>query len=193
MPDLDEILITLSNELLPSGIQFTLLLFALVGSYMIALSLVKIYYIVDGSQQYVSNSSEGTVGGNMIRILLGALMVTPSVTLWRAADAFLQGGGTTESDILAYISGPGGTPSYCERFSDAIQLAFMLVGLIGIYMAYRNADDQARGFNPNGYRTAVPYFLGGLACFFVNDIIGVVGATLGIDVGFDALCAAFDG
>lgn len=192
MPDLDEILITLSNELLPSGIQFTLLLFALVGSYMIAFSLVRVYYIIDG-KDYTSREQQGTVGGNMVRILLGGLMVTPSVTLWRAADAFLQGGGTTESDILAYISGPGGTPSYCERFSDAIQLAFMLVGLIGIYMAYRNADDQARGFNSNGYRTAVPYFLGGLACFFVNDIIGVVGATLGIEVGFDALCAAFDG
>lgn len=191
MPDLDEILITLSNELLPSGIQFTLLLFALVGSYMIAFSLVNIYQII-GRGPYDKQTGE-SVGGPMIRILLGGLMVTPSVTLWRAADAFLQGGGTTESDILAYISGSGGTPSYCERFSDAIQLAFMLVGLIGIYMAYRNADDQARGFNPNGYRTAVPYFLGGLACFFVNDIIGVVGATLGIDVGFDALCAAFDG
>ena len=191
MPDLDEILITLSNELLPSGIQFTLLLFALVGSYMIAFSLVNIYQIID-TGRYDRQTGE-KVGGPMIRILLGGLMVTPSVTLWRAADAFLQGGGTTESDILAYISGPSGTPSYCERFSDAVQLAFMLVGLIGIYMAYRNADDQARGFNHNGYRTAVPYFLGGLACFFVNDIIGVAGATLGIDVGFDALCAAFDG
>lgn len=191
MPNLDEILITLSTELLPSGIQFTLLLFALVGSYMIAFSLVSIYKII-GSGPYDKQSGE-TVGGPMIRILLGGLMVTPSVTLWRAADAFLQGGGTTESDILGYITGSGGTPGYCDRFADAIQLAFMLVGLIGLYMAYRNADDQARGFNPNGYRTAVPYFFGGLACFFVNDIIGVIGATLGIEVGFEALCAAFDG
>lgn len=191
MPDLDEILITLATDLLPSGIQFTLLLFAVVGSYMIAFSLINIYQIV-GAGRYDKQTGE-SVSGPMIRILLGGLMVTPSVTLWRAADAFLQGGGTTQSDILSYISGPAGTPGYCERFADAIQLAFMLVGLIGLYMAYRNADDQARGFNPNGYRTAVPYFLGGLACFFINDVIAVIGATLGMNVGFDALCAAFDG
>ena len=191
MPNLDEILVTLSNELLPSGIQFILFLMAVVGSFMVAFSLVKIYQILSLGP-YDKQAGE-TFGGPLIRILLGALMVTPSVTLWSAADAFLQGGGTTESDILAYISGPSGIPSYCERFANAVQLVFMLVGLIGIYMAYRSADDQARGFSPNGYRTAVPYALGGLACFFVDDIIAVVGVTLGIDVGFDALCAAFDG
>jgi hypothetical protein len=141
------------------------------------------------SNDQYQTSTGLTVGGSMMRILLGGIMVTPSVTLWRAADAFLQGGGTTESDILAYISGTTGT-TYCERFADAITLTFMLVGLIGMYMAYRNADDQARGFNQNGYRQALPYFFGGLACFFINDIAAVIGATTGFEVGFDALCSA---
>lgn len=191
MPDLDKILLTLGSELLPSSIQLAMLLFALVGSVMIAMSLISIYYILERGP--FNRQSGETVNGPLIRILLGGLMVVPSVTLWRAADAFLQGGGTTESDILAYISGSAGTSSYCTRFGDVIQLLFMLVGLIAIYMAYRNADDQARGFSMNGYRIAIPYFFGGLACFFINDITAVIGATLGIEMGFDHLCAAFDG
>ena len=190
MPDLDEILITLANDLLPSGIQFTFLLMALVGSFAIASALLGIYnnISVDGYSrgQFQSNS------GLMLRMLLGGLMVTPSVTLWRAADAFLQGGGTTESDILAYIAGPDGTPGYCTRFGDAIQLSFMLVGAIGLFLAYRAADDQARGFSQTGYRSAIVYGLGGLGCFLISDVMDIIGNTLGYGVGFHALCAAFD-
>ena len=190
MPDLDELLITLTNDLLPSGIQFTLLLMALVGSFAIASSLVGLYNNIsaDGYSrgQLLSNS------GLMLRMLLGGLMVTPSVTLWRAADAFLQGGATTETDILAYISGPDGTPTYCDRFGDAVHLSFMVVGVIGLFLAWRAADDQARGLTQTGYRSAILYGLGGLCCVFISTVMAAIGATLGFDVGFDALCAAFD-
>jgi len=187
MPDLDEILIGLGTELLPTSVQFAMVLMALVGSVVVAIALFDIYRMI--SDDTAVNQNGTTVGGSMIRIFLGGLMVTPSVTLWRAADALLQGGNVTQSDLLGYIGGDMGT-NYCDRFASAIQLLFILIGLIAIYVAYRNADDQARGFDRNGYRTAVPYFFGGLACFFINDIIGIIGATLGISVGFPQLCEA---
>lgn len=192
MPTIDELVTTFINDLAPSAIQLILLLMALVGSYNIALALYQLYRNLS-ADAYQSTGQLQPVGGSMIRMLLGGLMVTPSVTLWRAADAFLRGGGRTASDVLSYIDGGGGATVYCQNFGDMIQLIFMVVGLIGIFQGYRHADDQARGLNPTGYRTAVVYLFGGLACFMINDLVAIGGRTFDMNWGFDQLCAAFEG
>jgi hypothetical protein len=122
-------------------------------------------------------------------MVIGGLMVVPSAVLWRTADLFLNGASQTETNVLAYISGAEATTS-CGRFADAIQLMFLIVGLIAIFFAFRNADDQARGFNMNGNRTAITYFIGGILCVFIVDIFAIISAQIGIDLGLPQLCAA---
>ncbi len=187
MPNIDTIMVTLINEILPSGIQFVMALIALAGLLVILFTLINLYNMISENRMQTADGT--TVSGSMVRLFVGGMMVIPSVILWRAADMFISGGSVTEASVLAYVSGTPPTTT-CDRFASAVQLMFLLVGLIALYFAFRNADDQARGFNRNGYRTAVPYALGGIACIFVEDIVSILGTTFSLDVGFTQLCTA---
>lgn len=185
MIDVQEMLEALGVGVFPNAIQFVWVLLALMGIVTIGLGLYNLYQIAsDGPQP-----GGATEGGSFVRIVLGGFMVIPSITLWHAANVFLDGGDSTAEDLLAYATGAGAITG-CDNFSRAIQLGFMLMGCIAIYRAFRNADDQAKGFSRDGYRTAVIYFIGGIGCFFINDLMHVVGNELGFDIGFEELCSA---
>lgn len=188
MPTIDELLVTLAEEILPSSAQFIMVLTALAGTIIVLWAFNDIYKMM--SEDTMQTPDGKTVGGSLTRIAIGGLMVVPAAVLWRAADLFIDGGTATETSVLAYIS-TGAPTETCDRFGAAIQLTLLVVGLIAIYFAYRNADDQARGFNANGYRTAVPYAIGGLLCIFIEDIFDIIGSTFDLDVGLTNLCAAF--
>lgn len=188
MESFDTIMVTLIEELLPSAAQFVMVLTALMGTVIVVWAFNDLYRMV--SQDQMRAADGPSVGGSLTRVLIGGLMVVPAAVLWRSADLFLDGATATETSVLAYIA-DGAPTGTCERFGGAIQLMFLVVGLIAIYFAYRNADDQARGFNRNGYRTAVPFALGGLACVFIEDIFVFLGNTFDIDVGLTQLCSAF--
>lgn len=188
MPTIDEIMVRLAEEILPSSAQFIMVLTALVGTVIVLWAFNDMYKMM--SEDAMQTPDGKTVGGSLIRVAIGGLMVVPAAVLWRAADLFIDGGTATETSVLAYIA-DGAPTATCDRFGAAIQLMLLVVGLIALYFAYRNADDQARGFNSNGYRTAVPYAIGGLLCIFIEDIFSIIGETFGLDVGMTNLCAAF--
>lgn len=185
---IDQIMTTLINELFPSAAQFIMVLIALVGLTIIFLATRDVYQLISGEADG-RNGGNATVSSSLVRMVIGGLMVVPSAVLWRTADLFLDGASQTETNVLAYISGAEATTS-CDRFADAIQLMFLVVGLIAIFFAFRNADDQARGFNMNGNRTAITYFIGGILCVFIVDIFAIISAQIGIDLGLPQLCAA---
>ena len=186
MESLDTIMVTLIEELMPSAAQFVMVLTALMGTVIVLWAFNDLYRTISEDRMRMADGP--SIGGSMTRIVIGGLMVVPSAVLWRSADLFLDGATATETSVLAYISG-GAPTGTCERFGGAIQLMFFVVGLIALYFAYRNADDQARGFNRNGYRTAVPYALGGLGCIFIEDIFVILGNIFEIDgLGMDQLC-----
>lgn len=187
MPSIDTIMVTLINQIFPSTIQFIMVLTALMGTVVVLLAFMSIYKMI--SEDEMRTPEGATIGGSLVRVLIGGLMVVPAVVLWQAADALIAGGTVTQTSVMAYVAGTAPTTT-CARFASAVQLMFLVVGLIAIYMAYRSADDQARGFNPNGYRIAVPYLLGGLGCFFIEDIMVILGNTFSLNVGFPQLCIA---
>lgn len=192
MPDLDDLLIGLSNEILPSLIQFTFLLMATIGVTMIAANLVWMYQMLRDERGMTSTGL--TAGKAMWRMFFAALLVTPSVTLWRTADAFLQGGDVTESKVLAYITdGVDTSAAYCNQFSDAVTLAFIFVGVIGIYVAYQAIDDYWSGFRRDGIRVGIVFFAGSIGCIFINDVALAIGNTVGYDLGFEAVCSNLAG
>lgn len=181
--DLQTIVQELGTAILPSATQFVWVLLALIGLTTIGMALYNLYSLAsDGPRP-----DGPTAGGALVRIILGALMVVPSVTLWRAASVFVGGGTVTHADFLTYIDGGGGSTE-CENFARAIQLGFVFLGALGIFKAFRLADDAAKGFNRDGYRVAIIYFIGGLGCVFINDLMVVIGNQLGATVGFEALC-----
>lgn len=185
---IDDIMIRLIEELLPSAAQFVMVLIALVGTVIVLFAFMDMYKMLS---EDMNQTPEGaTVSGSMIRVLIGGLMVVPSAVLWRSADLLLGGGTATETSVLSYISGVTPTAT-CDRFGTAIQLMFLVVGLIALYNAFQNWNDQARGFNRNGIRTAIPYAIGGLGCIFIIDIFAIIGEAFGVDAGFTQLCAAF--
>lgn len=188
MPTIDDIMVRLAEEILPSSAQFIMVLTALAGTFIVLWAFNDLYKMM--SEDVLQTPDGKTVGGSLTRIVIGGLMVVPSAVLWRAADLFIDGATATETTVLAYIA-DGAPTETCDRFGAAIQLLFLVVGLIALYFAYRNADDQARGFNMNGYRTAVPYAIGGLCCIFITDIFDILGSTFDIDVGLTNICAAF--
>lgn len=173
----------LGTAIFPSATQFVWVLLALIGLITIGMAIYNLYTIAsDGPQP-----SGPTAGGAVARMIIGAMMVVPSVTLWRAASVFVGGGTVTHADFLTYIGGGGGSTD-CENFARAIQLGFVFVGALGIFKAFRLADDAAKGFQRDGYRIAAIYFFGGLGCVFINDLMVAIGNQLGTPVGFVALC-----
>ena len=182
---IDTIITNLITNLFPSAAQFVMVLIALVGSFIVFFALNDMYKMISDG---VTRTYEGsTVSGSMIRVLIGGFMVVPSAVLWRSADAFLGGAPTSEASVLAYISGTLPTTT-CDRFGAAVQLMFLIVGLMAIFFAFRNADDQARGFDRNGYRQAVPRAIGGLLCIFIPDIFDILSDATGVDLGMANLC-----
>lgn len=187
MPDLDDLLISFGTEALPAFIQMMMALMALAGMFLIWSALHGAYqHVSDGRMQ--KGQDRGLVTF-LVRGMIGGLMTVPSVVLWRAADVFLGGASTTETSVLAYIS--GSAPSgYCDNFVRVIVLMFMAVGVTAIFYAMVSFDDKAKGFNPNGVRIGIPYMLGGIGCFFIQDIVQLASNTMGVATGFPQLCAA---
>lgn len=185
---IDDIMIRLIEELLPSAAQFVMVLIALVGSIIVLRAFMDLYKML--SEDMNRTPDGATVSGSLVRVLIGGLMVVPSAVLWRSADMLLGGGTATETAVLSYIGGVTPTAT-CDRFAGAIQLMFLVVGLIALYNAFQNWNDQARGFNSNGVRTAIPYAIGGLGCIFIIDIFAIIGTAFGVNAGLTQLCGAF--
>lgn len=158
---IDDIMVRLIEEIFPSAAHFLMVLIAFVGVLIAFMALNDLYRMISEDQNRTADGA--TVGGTLTRFVIGGLMVVPSAVLWRSADLFLGGGSVTETNVLAYMSA---TPTdSCERFGAAINLMFLVTGLIALYFAYRNADDKARGFNREGLRVATRYAIGGLGAF----------------------------
>lgn len=185
MPNLQTLLTEMGAAILPNGIEFLMVLISLVGMWTIASAMMGAYKLaLDGRQ---GGRGEVSLGGLGLRMLIGAAMTLPSVLFWRAGDAFLNGGGSTYSTVLAYV---GGVPEtgYCDKFTAVITLAFFLVGLVAVFVGFQNWDDQARGLNPRGLRQAVWWFAGGVGCIFITDIVDITANTLKVDTGFAQVC-----
>ena len=187
MPNLDDLLISLGNAVLPSFIQLIMALMALVGMVIIWSSIAGLYLALQ--EDYRRPSRENRPMVLLTRGVIGGLMTIPSVVFWRAGDMLLGGGASTQTTILAYIEGSAPT-GYCDNFVRAITLTFMAVGAIAIFNAFMAFDDRAKGFNQNGVRVGLGYLIGGIGCFFITDVVAIVAATIGIDTGFPQICTA---
>jgi len=194
IPDLGSLLIS-SSDALAVLIKLIFTLMAVTGLVFVTFGLHGAYKIVEeGSPNSRMGGGNSSTPGNVIgKFMLGGLMVVPSVTLWTAADTFIVGGAQTRTDLLSYLGGTYGA-TYCDQFASAIQLVFMVVGCIALFMSAMVTNDAVSGSRQSGaYRSALVYFFGGLLCFFINDLADILGNTFGFTMGLHNVCGLIVG
>lgn len=187
VPTLDEALIRLT-QVLPFGIEFILALMALGGIILVGIGLVSIYNHVSDRGRGQTYGRNFTPWSGLGQILLGGALTVPLVIMWDVAGTFVAGGAATYN-ILSYLP-PDGSKPWCEQITSGVVLFFMLLGLIAIgWSAYIANERIVVGHQQGSTAKAITFFFGGLACFFVVDIASVVSETIGLDIGFEQVCA----
>lgn len=187
VPTLDEMLIRLT-QVLPFGIELILALMALGGIILVGAGMIGIY-------NHVSDRGRGqTYGRNFTpwvglgQVLLGGALTVPLVIMWDVAGTFVAGGAETYN-ILSYLP-PDGSQSWCEVITSGIVMFFMILGLIAVcWSVYIGNERLVVGHQNGSMAKALTFFFGGMACFYILDIAAVVSETIGLEIGFDQVCA----
>lgn len=186
MPDL----ISLFNKLavvLPSA---TTLVYTFMG---LAGLTIGILTLIDAYQHAVGEMSPRlpSKGSIPVRLFLaGALVVSP-LLLWRAANTFVLGGDKT-ADMFSYIGGGENTP-YCDLFHQSLAYFFMFVGSIAIATAAIQVNGIATGHSNRSVFGPIVFFIGGVLCFFIDDVGQIIGNTIGMEITLDNICANLRG
>lgn len=186
-PTLDEALIRLT-QIMPFAIEFLLALMALSGIVLVGMGLFSVHAQVTDRGRGQMYGRMGTPWSGLFQILLGGALSVPLVIMWDVAGTFVVGGNATYN-ILSYLPPATGKP-VCEQMTSGVVLFFMILGLIAVGWSAIVANERiVAGYQPGRTMTALTYFFGGLACFFVLDIAAMISATLGVEIGFKQVCA----
>lgn len=187
IPTLDEALVRLT-QVLPFGIELILALMALGGIILVGSGLYGVYSQISDrgrGQMYGRNSTPWTGLG---QILLGGALTVPLVIMWDVAGTFVVGGNATYN-ILSYLP-PDTSQPWCEKITSGLVLFFMILGLIAVgWSAVIMNERMLVGYQQGSTIKAITFFVGGLACFFILDVANIIANTIGLEVGFDQVCA----
>lgn len=187
VPTLDEALIRLT-QVLPYGIEFVLALMALGGIILVGTGMVSIYNNVSDRGRGQTYGRNFTPWSGMGQVLLGGALAVPLVIMWDVAGTFVVGGSGTYN-ILSYLP-PDESKPWCEVITSGVVLFFMLLGLIAVgWSAYIMNERMVSGQQNGSVMKATTFFLGGLACFFILDVADIISNTIGLEIGFEQVCA----
>lgn len=187
IPSLDTALVRLTN-VFPYYLEFVLALMALGGLLCVASGLVIGYQKASaGNRGQSYGEGTPTPWKALGLIILGGALSVPLVLMWRTAGTFVLGG-TETYNILSYLPPPSTSP-WCDRVKAAVILFFMCMGITAIGWAGVLANDRIRNFHTQGITLKIIGFvLGGLACFFVQDIAVLLSNTFGLNISLDNVC-----
>lgn len=192
IPSLDGALVRLSN-VFPYYIEFILALMALGGLISVGVGLYAAWDTASSGgrgQSYGQGSS--TPWKALGLIILGGAMSAPLVLMWDVAGTFVLGG-TETYNILSHLPPPNTSP-WCERVKGAVVLFFMCIGITAWFWAFVLANDRIRNPNSQGVTLrAINFALGGLACFFVQDVAVILSNTFGMNISLDNVCTILGG
>ncbi len=182
MPDLIELFNKLA-VVLPSA---TTLVYTFIG---LAGLTIGILALADAYQHAIGEVSPRlpSKGSIPFRLLLAGAMVVSPLLLWRAANTFVLGGNRTY-DMFSYVEAGENTP-YCDLFHQSLTYFFMFIGSIAIATAAVQANGIATGRNNKSAFGPVVFFIGGVLCFFIDDVGAIIGNTVGMDITLENICA----
>ncbi len=182
VPDLSQMLISLT-QVFPLVTQLMFLLMAVMGLWVGFKGLQGLYALSTGETKFSNRSpSYDSAFGQLV--LAGALVVAP-VVFWRFANTFVLGGQQTYDMFI--IGSASKDASYCKQIHGAISWFFMALGAIAWVFASLQLYDATRGERLRS-GSATVYLVGGILCFFINDVSTLISATVGMEVTFENVC-----
>ena len=185
MPDLIE-LFNKFGVVLPAA---TTLVYTFIGLAGLTIGIVAIF---DAYQHAVGEMSPrlASKGSIPFRLILAGAMVVSPLILWRAANTFVLGGDETY-DMFSYTAGNQNTP-YCQLFHQSLSFFFMFIGSVAIATAAIQANSLANGRSNNSWFGPAVFFIGGILCFFIDDVGMIIGNTIGMEISLDNICKAMN-
>lgn len=181
VPDLSSMLVSLS-EVFPLIVRLVFVLIGVIGLWIGSMGLYTLYNVA--TDEYKFSNRPVTMDSAFGKIALGGAMIVAPVMLWRFANTFVLGGDVTYSMFNYSVSS---STNYCSKIQVAVTYFFMALGavawLFGSLQLYDATNNQSRRAG-----SATLYFVGGVLCFFVNDVAKLVSATIGMDVTFSNVC-----
>ena len=182
VPDLSQMIISLS-EVFPLVTQLMFLLMAVLGLWVGFRGLSGLYALSTGETKFSNHPpTYDAIFGQLM--LAGALVVAP-VVFWRFANTFVLGGQQTYDMFI--IGSASNDASYCKQIHGAISWFFMALGAIAWVFAALQLYDATRGERHRS-GSATVYLVGGILCFFINDVSQLISATVGMEVTFENVC-----
>jgi hypothetical protein len=183
-PGLTQMFINLT-ETFPLVVKLVFLLMGLFGLFVGFRGLQSLYVLASGDQRFTNHPP--SFEGGFAQIALGGALAVAPVLLWQAAGTFVLGGDATTA-LFNYGSVPNtGT---CDALKIALSYFFMVIGAVAWFCGGLQLYDGTRGYRHRGGSAAL-YLVGGVLCFFVNDVAILAGNTLGMSVSLDNLCKSF--
>lgn len=185
MPDLIDMFNRL-GVVLPAA---TSLVFAFVG---LAGIMIGIITMSDAYQHAIGERSPRlpSKGSIPFRLMLAGAMVVSPIVLWRAANTFVLGGDKTY-DMFSYVAGSGTTP-YCQLFHHSLAYFFMFIGAIALATSAFQMNAIANGRGNHSWFSPSVFFIGGIMCFFIEDVGSIIGNTINMQISLDNICATLN-
>ncbi len=183
VPDLGSLLISLSS-VFTLAVKLVFAGLCVFGVWVFVSGLITAYSLVSGGSKF---SNRGTsIYGVFGMIVLGSALTVAPVIVWQAASSADIGTGITYS-IFNYSNDQ--SSGHCEQIHSSITYLLMAVGATAWAFAAVVLYDAFRGTRQNS-RSALAFFAGGLAAFFINDLGQIVSNTIGMDVSFSNICTS---
>jgi len=183
-PGLTQMFVNLS-ETFPLIVNLVFLLMALFGLFVGFRGLQSLYVLASGDQRFTNHPP--SFEGGFAQIALGGALAVAPVLLWRAANTFVLGGEVTQS-LFNYGSVP--QSGNCDAIRIALSYFFMAIGAVAWFCGGLQLYDGTRGHSRRGGSAAL-YLIGGVLCFFINDVAVIAGNTLGMSVSLENVCKSF--
>ncbi len=180
-PGLTQMFVNLSQTF-PLMVNLVFLLMGVFGLFVGFRGLQSLYVLASGDHRFTNHPP--TFEGGFAQIALGGALAVAPVLLWRAANTLVLGGDQTQN-LFNYGSVPQG--GSCDSIRVALSYFFMAIGAVAWFCAGLQLYDGTRGHGRRG-GSATMYLIGGVLCFFVNDVAVLAGNTLGMNVSLSNVC-----
>jgi hypothetical protein len=186
IPDLGKLFISLNSSFQLFGF-LVIALIAFGGMFAGFRGLMELWELAMDENRMTTRGS--TLSGGFFKILLGSMMVVMPILFVRTANTFVLGGEDTFNMFNYVLS--GGT-DYCADFRWTVSNFFKAIGIVAwgfaLSILYSRTNGQGQTASGNPWY----YLIGGVLCFFIDDVAVIMSNTTGYAIGLDNICNAIN-
>ncbi|GAA5544271.1 MULTISPECIES: hypothetical protein [Hyphomicrobiales] len=187
MTDLTQIIINIFSF---NSIVFSIMILSitLFGVIVGGMGLIEGYAYTTGNSRF--STRQASFSGALMKLAIGSAAAVGAVIFYQIGGTFSLGQNETTRNVLDYAQNGSISGTYCQQFHYSVTIIWMLIGTVALFNAARTAYRKSNG-EMITWGQPILYLLGGIMCYFVNDITSMAANTIGLQVGLDNLCKAF--